>query len=159
MAIPKWSVTVDGNETMWQANHLGHLLLTELLIPLIKKSTYPGRIVMLSSELQLYGDSVETSVVTDKRKFGTYRTYGRTKLANAMTAATLAEKLQGTGIIVNSCHPGVVRTNMQKSSIFNRIPFSLFQKWLFLSEEDGGNQSLYLALSPEVQNVTGQYFL
>ena len=159
MTIPEWRVTVDGYEIMWQSNHLGHLLLTELLIPLIKKSTYLGRIVMLSSEMQLYGDTVETSVVTDKKKFGTYRTYGRTKLANAMTTATLAEKLQGTGITVNCCHPGAVKTNLQRDSWMISGPFSKLRDWFFIPEEDGGNQALYLALSPEVKNVTGQYFM
>ena len=159
MTIPEWRLTVDGYETMWQANHLGHFLLTELLIPLIKKSTYPGRIVILSSDLHFLGDSVETSVVTNKKKFGTYRTYGRSKLANAMTAGTLAEKLEGTGIIVNSCHPGVVKTNLQRDSLMTSGPLSKLRDWFLMPEEDGGNQALYLALSPEVKNITGQYFV
>ncbi|KAE9552556.1 hypothetical protein FO519_004253 [Halicephalobus sp. NKZ332] len=159
MTIPKWTLTVDGYEIMWQSNHLGHLLLTELLLPLIKKSTYPGRIVMLSSEMQLYGDSVENKVVTDEKKFGTYRTYSRTKLANAMTARTIAEKLKGTDVIANSCHPGAVQTNLQRDSFLSSGPLSKIRNWFFIPEEDGGNQALYLALSPEVKNVTGQYFM
>ncbi len=149
-------VTDAGFEKTFAANHLGHFLLTNLLLDLIKESA-PARIINVSSNSHLQVDEYVDDWNT-KSGYWVMKAYGRSKLANVLFTYELACRLEGTGITVNALHPGFVRTN-----IFKRIPIlgplldpvvGLFA----LSPEEGARTSIHLATSPEVEGVTGKYF-
>ena len=108
--------TKDGFESMFGVNHLGHFLLTNLLLERIKESP-AARIVNVSSLGSLYGkmDLDKLNSPTLESKYDTRNRYNTSKLANVMFTKSLARKLQGTGILVNSLHPGIIlRTSIAR---------------------------------------------
>jgi NAD(P)-dependent dehydrogenase (short-subunit alcohol dehydrogenase family) len=103
-------LTVDGFEEMFGVNHLGHFLLTNLLLDRLKESA-PSRIVVVSSVVhRLSPRGLRFDDLQSERDFSMFRTYGRSKLANAMHAMELARRLEGTGVTVNCLHPGTIRS-------------------------------------------------
>ena len=113
MICPKLS-TSDGYEMQFGVNHLGHFLLTNLLLDLIKAAS-PSRIVIVSSEAHKFGEIKRDDLMSDK-SYSKYKAYGQSKLANILFGRELAKKLEGTNVTVNSCHPGEI-----KSIIFKEI--------------------------------------
>jgi NAD(P)-dependent dehydrogenase (short-subunit alcohol dehydrogenase family) len=107
MACPK-SATEDGFENHLGTNHLGHFLLTISLLDLLK-SAGQSRIVNVSSAAHLWSDIQKDDLMFDK-SYNKYKAYGQSKLANILFSLELSKKLSGSGVTVNSCHPGVVQT-------------------------------------------------
>jgi NAD(P)-dependent dehydrogenase (short-subunit alcohol dehydrogenase family) len=103
MAVEKGK-TKDGFEMQIGVNHLGHFLLTNLLLDLLKMSS-PSRIVVVSSSLHKTGKINKEDLMSEK-SYGRWSAYGQSKLANVLFAKELAKKLDGTGVTVNSLHPG-----------------------------------------------------
>ncbi|MEO5800519.1 MAG: SDR family oxidoreductase, partial [Gemmatimonadales bacterium] len=105
-------VTVDEHESTFAVNHLASFILTNALTDLLKASA-PARVIMVASESH--------QRVTDPEDWESNKTYngltayGRSKLANVMYSYDLAHRLEGTGVTVNCCHPGVVETNLLES--------------------------------------------
>ncbi|VDP14689.1 unnamed protein product [Onchocerca flexuosa] len=165
MFYPKFELTEDGYEMTWQTNYLGHFLLTELLLPLIKKSPN-GRIVNVSSALHKLADNVDISIVNDEKYFNKTMPYSRSKLAQIMHARELTKRLRttdpGTAVTINAVHPGVCFTDLMRYSIFSQkyikkiiTPFL----WFFMkTEKDGAQTTLYVALSRYVEAISGRYF-
>lgn len=155
--------TAQGYEMMFGVNHLGHFLLTKLLLPRIKQAA-PSRIVVVASNAHhgLKGKVVEIEKSADAVYAGTaagFHGYSISKLFNIWFTHELARQLEGSGVAVNALHPGVVRTD-----IFNSLPW-IFRALMwpavqlfFLSPEAGARTSVYLASSPDVEGVTGKYF-
>lgn len=104
MAIPK-SKTEDNFEMQLGVNHLGHFLLTNLLLDMLKLSA-PSRIVVVSSMAHSFGKINKDDLMSDK-KYNKWSAYGQSKLANILFTRELAKRLEGTGITANSCHPGI----------------------------------------------------
>ncbi|TFK14285.1 transport and Golgi organization protein 2-like protein [Platysternon megacephalum] len=151
--------TEDGFEMQFGVNHLGHFLLTNLLLGLLKSSA-PSRIVVVSSKLYKYGEiNFEdlNSEISYNKSFG----YSRSKLANILFTRELARRLEGTGVTVNVLHPGIVRTNLGRyinipllaKPLFNLVSWAFFKTPL-----EGAQTSIYLASSAEVEGVSGKYF-
>lgn len=157
--MPIKTFTEDGLETTFAVNHLGCFLLTNLLLDIIKKSA-PARIINVSSEA--HKDRViDFSNLNGERNYNLYKVYAQSKLANILFTYELARRLGDTKVTVNCLHPGMVRTKIwQKSGrsilmkVFMRI-FSLFLK----SAQEGTQTSIYLASSPELESITGKYFI
>lgn len=148
--------TVDGFEMTFAVNHLAYFLLTHLLLDRLKASP-PARIINVSSNAhkrsRLNFDDLQAV-----RRFAPYRVYARSKLANILFTRALTRRLDGTGVTANSLHPGVVRTNIAGSGWHPlAIGFRLLGLF-YLSPEQGAETSIYLASSPDVAGVTGQYF-
>lgn len=145
-------------EKTFLVNHLAPFLLTNLLLDLIRSST-PARIVNVSSEAHKYAD-MDLDDLEFKRGFSGMKAYGRSKLANIMFAYELARRLRGRDVTANAVHPGHIATNMWRTN-FPIIGPAL--KWVMslfaLSPEEGADNSIYLASSPEVEGVTGKYFV
>jgi NAD(P)-dependent dehydrogenase (short-subunit alcohol dehydrogenase family) len=112
MACPK-AMTKDGFEAQIGTNHMGHFLLTNLLLDLLKQSS-PSRIVVLSSLFHWYG-RINKEDLNSEKSYWKWLAYGQSKLANILFTRELARRLEGTGVTVNSCHPGAVNTELTKS--------------------------------------------
>lgn len=116
---PPYSETVDGFETQWGVNHLGHFLLTYLLMD--KLAENPSRVVILSSvgHYLLTGkDGIKYDRVNDNRCYNPWTSYGYSKLANVLHAQVLQRKFdeRGADVLVTSVHPGGVDTGLQRHS-------------------------------------------
>lgn len=109
MATPKL-LTKDGYELQFGVNHLGHFLLTNLLLETLKKSA-PSRIVVVTSSIYLFG-SINKADLNSEKAYSKVGAYAQSKLANLLFTKELAAKLEGTNVIVNCCHPGVVKTEL-----------------------------------------------
>ncbi|MCH8346161.1 MAG: SDR family oxidoreductase [Chloroflexi bacterium] len=152
--------TEQGFETTFGVNHLGHFLLTQLLLDRIKASA-PARIVNVSSGAhRRVGGGLDFDDLQATKGYGGWQVYGRSKLANIYFTRELARRLQGTGVSANALHPGVVATGFARDGDA-KPPFS----WLitlarpfFRSPEKGAQTSIYLASDPKVEGVTGKYF-
>jgi len=149
--------TADGLEHTFALNHLASFLLTNLLLDRLKQSA-PARVVNVSSHVQAEG-RIDFDDLQGARAYSGQAAYSQSKLANVMFSNELARRLEGTGVTANSLHPGVVRTNFGAED----------QVWLFAvvsqvvlpflkTPAQGAETSIYLASSPEMDGVTGQFF-
>lgn len=158
--------TKDGFETQFGTNHLGHFLLTELLLDALRKGA-PSRIVILSScfhdrAMGRDGRIDFEDLNFDGRKYDGWTAYAQSKLANLLHAKELSERLQGSGVTAVSVHPGWVRTNLIRSSMPVWVQDLLLRPVLRLAGMiepwEGAQSSLYALLSPEVPALSGAYF-
>lgn len=151
------SFTKDGFEMQMGVNHLGHFLLTNLLLDMLKKSNQ-GRIVVVSSMAHTWG-KIEHDNFMNEKSSSQGRVYGNTKLANVLFTRELAKKLEGTNVTVNSCHPGMVRTEIQRdvNIVVQHILFGIV--YLFVkSPMEGAQTQIRLGIDPNLSNVSGKYF-
>ncbi|KAK7866957.1 hypothetical protein R5R35_014731 [Gryllus longicercus] len=151
--------TEDGLHRGLQVNHFGPFLFTLLLVDLLKKSA-PSRIIFVSSIAHEYSKlSAEELDHEVAKNIDDTSIYGKTKLANVLVSNELARRLNGTGVTVNSLHPGAVQTD-----IFRHIPYGIDKIVHFLfglffkSAEEGAQTSIHLAVSEQVEGITGAYF-
>lgn len=112
--LTKRTITPDGFESTFAVNHLGPFLLTSLLIEILKSSA-PSRIVNVSSDAH-NGAKMDFDDLQAEKRFSGWQAYGQSKLAMILFTHELAKKLEGTGVTVNSAHPGVVRTHFAKNN-------------------------------------------
>lgn len=156
MMCPK-SYTKDGFEMQFGTNHLGHFLLTHLLLDLIKASA-PSRIINVSSSAHKFGD-IERDNLMGEKSYGRVKAYGQSKLANVLFSRELSKKLAGTGVTVNSCHPGAVKTELQRHihPIITHVIGPLFEPF-FKTPWEGAQTQIRMAVDPSLENVTGKYF-
>ncbi len=151
------SITVDGFERTFALNHLAYFLLTNLLTDLLR-SNAPARVVNVSSDAH-QGAVLDFDDLQIEHKYTGFRAYGRSKLANILFTYELARRLEGTGVTANCLHPGVVSTGFNKNNgILMRVGMTLARPF-FISPEKGAQTIVYLASSPEVNGVTGEYFI
>jgi NAD(P)-dependent dehydrogenase (short-subunit alcohol dehydrogenase family) len=152
--------TADGLETTFAVNHLGHFLLSELLLNRIKASP-PARIINVSSSAHKKArGGLEFDDLQSTRSYRGTAVYSRSKLANIYFTTELARRLAGSGVTVNCLHPGSVATGVGADGDTKGL-FALglrLIKPFVLTAEKGARTSIYLASSPAVANVTGQYF-
>ncbi|MEE8519838.1 MAG: SDR family oxidoreductase [Gemmatimonadota bacterium] len=150
-------VTGDGLEATFAINHLGHFLLTQLLEEELKASA-PSRIVNVSSSAYKAA-RLNLADLQSERGYDAMRAYGNSKLANILFTYELARRLDGSGVTANCLHPGVVRTRIGRNAPPLIWLFFLVMKPLLLSPAKGAATTVYLATSPEVERVSGKYFV
>lgn len=150
-------MTVDGFERTWAVNHLANFLLTLELEDLLVTDA-PSRIVNVSSALHA-GRTLDLDNLQNEASFG-INGYGQSKLANVLFTYALARRLKGTGVTANCLHPGVVSTGLMKpkGSLVVKVMMTLMRPFL-ASPEKGAATSIYIASSPEIEGVTGKYFV
>ncbi|XP_046802719.1 retinol dehydrogenase 11-like [Lucilia cuprina] len=152
----KRSLTVDGFEQHLGVNHLGHFLLTNLLLDILKKSA-PSRIVVMSSIIH-YVASIKKEDLNSEHHYNKMLAYAQSKLANILFTRKLSQLLQGSGVTVNCLHPGVVRTDLWRNEAILDLLNIMFS-WLLLRSPKGGAQTaLYLAIDPELKDKSGDYY-
>jgi NAD(P)-dependent dehydrogenase (short-subunit alcohol dehydrogenase family) len=149
--------SVDGLELTFALNHMGYFVLTNLLLNIIKASA-PARIVNVSSDEHRV-DRIAFDDLQREQDYGT-NVYAETKLMNVLFTYELARRLEGTGVTVNTMHPGFSRTNFGRrdNGLLGKffVPVaSLFGR----SPERGAETAIYLASSPEIEGVTAKYFV
>ncbi len=152
--------TVDGFEATFATNHLGPFLLTNLLLDRLRQSA-PSRIVNVSSTAHNTArNGIPFDDLQSTKRYRGMRVYGESKLANILFTLELARRLAGTGVTANALHPGTVRTGYgADGDARGFLAFGIkIAKPFFLSPAKGARTSIYLASSPEVERVTGEYF-
>jgi NAD(P)-dependent dehydrogenase (short-subunit alcohol dehydrogenase family) len=149
-------LTVDGFESTFAINHLAHFLLTNLLLDLLKASA-PSRIVNVASVWQ--GRGMNFDDLQGARKYSGMKSYPQSKLANVLFTYELARRLEGTGVTANCVHPGTVRTNLWRQSGSIMAPMVRILVPFMLSPEEGAKTVIWLASSPEVDRISGRYFI
>ena len=148
-------VSVDGYEMTFALNHLSYFLLTNLLLELLKSSA-PARIVSVSSGAHT-GAQIHFDDIMLAKKYRSFDAYGQSKLANILFTYQLARRLEGSGVTANALHPGGVATEFAAGEGLMGTIFKLLRPFL-LTPEQGAQTQIYLASSPEVAGVSGQYF-
>lgn len=135
----------DGYELRFTVNYLAPFLLTNLLLPALKKAA-PSRIVNVSSAGQ---HTIEFDDIMLEKNFSAVTAYSQSKLAIVMFTFDLAEKLKDENITVNCLHPGTyLDTNMVRRSGINPLG----------KPETGADAEVFLATDKSLNGVTGKYF-
>jgi len=149
-------LTHDGFESVFAVNHLSHFVLTNLLLGRLKASA-PSRVVATSSYSQFRGH-IDFDDLMAERSFRPFAAYGQSKLANTLFTFELARRLAESGVTANCFHPGTVRTNIGRGmGRVATIAYSVASPFL-IPPEKGAETLIYLASSPEVEGMTGEYF-
>lgn len=150
-------VVDEGIEQMFRVNHLGHFLLVNLLLENIKQSQ--GRIVVVASGAHAFCPGIQFDDINFEKDFATFKAYGHSKLANMLMVHELAKRLQGTGVVVNSLHPGMVATHLggQNKAWYTPILMKLMQI-IAISPEKGAQTVIYLATTDQVKTSGGYYY-
>jgi NAD(P)-dependent dehydrogenase (short-subunit alcohol dehydrogenase family) len=159
LVVDRREETDDGFETTFGVNHLGHFLLTQLLLDRIKASA-PARIVNIASDAHRFARGLDFDDLQSRKRYGAWAVYGRSKLANILFTRELARRLEGTGVTANAVHPGTVATGFGQDGDIGGIMslgFSLVRPF-FKTPEKGAETSIYVASAPELAGVTGKYF-
>ncbi len=151
------TMTTDNVEATLEVNHLAPFILTTALLDTLKASA-PARIVNVASEA--HQRVVNPEDWESRKSYGGLTAYSRSKLANVMFTYDLADRLAGTGVTANCCHPGLVDTELL-SREFDRW----WLRWAWplarrraITPEEGARTIVYLATSDDVEGVTGKYF-
>ena len=153
-----WSkrlVTVDGLETTFAVNHLAYFLLTSLLLNLLKASA-DARVVNVGSAW--HSGVINFDDLQSEQSYSMLRAYRQSKLANLLFTYELARRLAGSGVTANAVHPGFVASSFGRHAgwfSYGTVLAKPFGK----SPEQGARTSIYLASSPEVDGVSGKYFI
>lgn len=165
MNTPK-EKTHDGFEMQFGTNHLGHFLLTELLLPALKNGA-PSRIINLSScyhdrAMGRDGDIHFEDLGFENEKYDGWKAYAQSKLANLLHAKELAKRLEGTEVTAVSVHPGWVRTRLARSSmplwVQDHLLRPLLSAFGMIEPWQGAQTTLYALLSAEVPAHAGAFF-
>ena len=150
------SVTADGIETTFAVNHLAYFLLTQMLLERLQRSA-PARVINVASEAHKFA-RLDFDDLGNQRRYRAMRVYGQSKLANILFTAELARRCNGSGVTVNSLHPGAVSTGLgTNNGAWARAIIALLRPF-FRSPAGGAATSIYLASSPAVDGVSGRYF-
>lgn len=145
-------VSKDGIENMFATNYLAPFLLTSLLLDLIKKSS-PSRIINVASAV--HHGIVDFNDLESKQRFSGMNAYRQSKLCLILFTRFLANQLNGTGVTVNCVHPGLISTGLTRdATVISRIYYKIRGQ----NPRAGAQPIVYLASSPDVSTITGEYF-
>ena len=154
--------SVDGIETIWATNHIGPVLLTNLTLDLLKESEQ-GRIITIASKGLLMHPNLTVDLKDPEfnfRKFSVPKAYYQSKLAQIMYTYWLADQLKNTTVTANC-----IRVTNVKVDVSRYSNISAFMKWVYklksksaLSPEEMAQTYTWLAVAPELANITGKYF-
>nr|XP_051195063.1 short-chain dehydrogenase TIC 32, chloroplastic-like isoform X7 [Lolium perenne] len=165
MATP-FTLSKDGIEMQFATNHVGHFLLTNLLLETMKKtsreSNVEGRIVNVSSEVHrfTYKEGIRFEKINDEAEYSTFGAYGQSKLANILHANELARRFkeEGVNITANSLHPGCIITNLLRYHGIIDVLTRTLGKLVLKNVNQGAATTCYVALHPGAKGLSGKYF-
>ena len=150
---------VNGIEKDFVVNHLGHFILVNRLLNLVR-TTPQGRIIVVGSGASFYAPAVgiEFDNLSGERDYDFMKMYGQSKLANGLFAHELARRLKGTTTTANVVTPGVVDTPMNRNLAGSRVIPADFDFKKLKSVAQGAATACYVATSPDLKGVSGKYF-
>jgi NAD(P)-dependent dehydrogenase (short-subunit alcohol dehydrogenase family) len=151
----KLQMNADNLEMSFMVNHLAPFILSNRLLSTLK-SNAPARIVNVNAGLYVNGkyDPDKTPYGKD---FNRMKTYANTKLCNVLFTREFAQRIEGSGVTINALHPGVIRTSLGDfSGILGMLLRLVKRSWG--SPEEGAKPPVWLATSPEVEGINGQYY-
>jgi NAD(P)-dependent dehydrogenase (short-subunit alcohol dehydrogenase family) len=148
--------TKDGFEMTFAVNHLGHFLLTESLMPLLKKGQ--ARIINVSSEAHRSAQPNFDDLNWQTTPYEALKAYGVSKLYNIYFTKSLAEKYNQDGIVSYALHPGVVNTHIWDGVKGFLKLFVSFLKLFMITPEKGAETTIYLATELRLEPKSGLYF-
>jgi len=158
MIPSKREETMEGIEKTFAVNHLGPFLLTNLLLDHLKAAPR-ARVVNVSSEVHRMGAPIfDLANLQLEDNFSPIKAYGLSKLCNIMFTRELARRLEGTAVTANALHPGVVSTQLADEASWSMKLFYFIGKPFMKSPGKGAETPVYLAVSDEVEEVSGKYF-
>ena len=143
-----WKQTCDGHEMTFAINYLSHFLLTHLLMDVLARAS-STRIINVASHMHNHGH-IDFDDLQLQRGYSSWTAYSNAKLAQVLFTAALAERLAGTQITVNALHPGAIR--------YSCFPDTGITASSHLTPDESAQLSVYLASSPEVAGITGQFY-
>lgn len=147
--------TASGFELAFGVNHMGHFLLTQLLLERLKASA-PARIVTVASRAHTRTDGIDWNALRQPTRTRTaIHEYAVSKLANVWFSAELGRRLAGSGVTTYALHPGVVASDVWRSVPW---PFRSLIKLRMISTEEGAKTSLYCATAPQCAGESGLYY-
>jgi NAD(P)-dependent dehydrogenase (short-subunit alcohol dehydrogenase family) len=148
--------TPSGFELAFGVCHVGHFLLTQLLLDRLKQAA-PSRVVVVASRAHRHARGIDFAAVREPtRRAGGLMDYSVAKLANILFAAELGRRLAGTGVTTYALHPGVVATGIWR--VLPR-PLDALVKLFMIDSEEGAKTTLYCATSDAVAQQTGLYYV
>lgn len=156
--------TEDGFGIEFGVNHLGHFLLTCLLLERLKEAGR-GRVVTLSSIAHRWGHidfealAVNGHLGTGRFSWQFFQAYCNSKLCNVLFTHELAKRLRGTNVTCYSVHPGIVRTELSRHvSLWQKVFIEPVAQLLFLDPEAGAQTTLHCCLQEGLEPLSGRYF-
>lgn len=150
----KKQMTEDGFETQFGVNHLGHFLLTHLLMPQLQNAER-ARVINVASMIHHLG-KVDFDSFRGEKRYSPLAAYGQSKLANVLFTRELAQRCKGTNVTAYCLHPGAVGTNIAGRSPVRRTLYKLLGG--YLSPARGAKTSIYLATEPGIESSSGSYY-
>ncbi len=160
MALPELE-QVNGLEKQFVTNHLGHFLLTNLLLDRVVAAP-AGRVVVVSSSALKWADetAIEWDNLSGERDYNANRAYGQSKLANALFSLELSRRLADTNATSNSMNPGAVLTNLQRHAPGWAVKLGEWIGPAFMkTPAEGASTICYMAAHPLLDGVSGHYFI
>lgn len=152
---------VNGIEKIFTVNFLGHFVLVNRLLPLMKQAA-PARIVHVGSRsayVQAPAVGIDFDNLRGEKVFDAQEAYGRSKLANALFSLELSQRLAGSGVTSNVIHPGLVKTNIARTApVLLRTAFEWFGGLIAKTPQQGAATQVYVATNPTLDGVSGAYF-
>ncbi|CAL5407843.1 unnamed protein product [Camellia sinensis] len=165
MATP-FMLSKDEIELQFATNHIGHFLLTNLLLETMKETvrttSKEGRVVNVSSRRHQfsYPEGIRFDKINDQSGYNQLSAYGQSKLANVLHANELARHLKDDRleITANSLHPGAIATNLFRHHILFSGLIGVLGKYVIKNVQQGAATTCYVALHPQVEGKSGEYF-
>jgi len=160
MACPEMRTT-EGFEMQIGTNHFGHFLLTNLLLPQLKKAAPNARIVNVSSLAHTRGQMQWDDINWEKTPYNAIQAYGQSKLANILFTKELARKGEGSGVNAYALHPGVINTELGRHLKDTFGPMVLIWKLampFIKTPESGANTTIYCAVDESIADHNGRYY-
>ena len=150
----------QGIEGQFATNHIGHFLLTNLILENVKAAGN-ARIINLASIAHKSTRELNFDDLNyEKEEYGGWKSYSRSKFCNILFTKELAKRLEGTGITVNAVHPGGVRTEIAEKDAnwYTKLGWIVMKPFM-ITVEKGAATSIHLASSPKVEGITGKYWV
>jgi NAD(P)-dependent dehydrogenase (short-subunit alcohol dehydrogenase family) len=152
--------TTEGFETTFGVNHLGHFLLTDLLLDRLR-ATPGARVVNVSSHAHKQArHGLDFDDLQSTRRYRGFAVYSKSKLANILFTRELARRLDGTGVTANALHPGFVASSFGRDGDTGRLGdlAMVFTRPFAINAAQGALTSVHLASSPDVDSISGEYW-
>lgn len=147
----------EGIEMTFALNHLAYFLLTDLLLDSLKAASR-ARIVNVASDAHRMVRGLNFDDLQGRTRYGGFRAYSQSKLANILFTYELARRLRGSNVTANALHPGFVATNFFEGNGFSGLLMRVGASLFAIPTERGARTSIHVASAPEVEGITGAYF-